>query len=141
VVIFTSGLFSAFLVNDIVCLVMTPFVLHVARRLRLPALPYLLGVAIASNVGSTATITGNPQNMLIGSLSGIPYVTFMADLGPIALAGLFLSWAFLHHFYLRGPIDRVPVAQALSEPEFVRARLRTKPVVVVVVVLAGFLAG
>jgi hypothetical protein len=48
-------LISAFLVNDLVCLVMTPFVLHVARRLGPPPLPYLLGVAIASNVGNTAT--------------------------------------------------------------------------------------
>jgi Na+/H+ antiporter NhaD/arsenite permease-like protein len=66
-VVFTSGLFSAFLVNDIVCLVMTPFVLHMTRRLRLPPLPYLIAVATASNIGSVATITGNPQNMLIGS--------------------------------------------------------------------------
>ena len=70
-VIFTSGLLSAFLVNDIVCLVMTPFVLHMARRLGLPPVPYVLAVATASNIGSVATITGNPQNMLIGSLSGI----------------------------------------------------------------------
>jgi Na+/H+ antiporter NhaD/arsenite permease-like protein len=70
-VIFTSGLLSAFLVNDIVCLVMTPFVLHVPQRLGLPPIPYLLAVATASNIGSTATITGNPQNMLIGSVSGI----------------------------------------------------------------------
>jgi Na+/H+ antiporter NhaD/arsenite permease-like protein len=141
VVIFTSGLFSAFFVNDIVCLVMTPFVLHLARRLALPPLPYLLGVAIASNVGSTATITGNPQNMLIGSLSGISYVSFMANLGPIALVGLFLSWAVLHRRYLPGSVDRVPVAQALTAPEFARPQLRAKPVVVVVMVLGGFLAG
>jgi Na+/H+ antiporter NhaD/arsenite permease-like protein len=62
-VIFTTGLLSAFLVNDIVCLVMTPFVLHMARRLRLPPVPYLIAVATASNIGSAATITGNPQNM------------------------------------------------------------------------------
>src|SRR5437867_913719 len=79
-VIFTTGLLSAFLVNDIVCLVMTPFVLHMTRRLRLAPLPYVLAVATASNVGSAATITGNPQNMLIGSLSGIGYAEFMAHL-------------------------------------------------------------
>ena len=60
-VIFTCGLLSAFLVNDIVCLVMTPFVLHMARRLGLPPIPYLVAVATASNVGSVATITGNPR--------------------------------------------------------------------------------
>src|SRR5712691_13123513 len=63
-VILTTGLLSAFLVNDIVCLVMTPFVVHLAHRLRLPPIPYVVAVATASNLGSKATITGNPQNML-----------------------------------------------------------------------------
>ncbi len=140
-VIFTSGLFSAFLVNDIVCLVMTPLAVHMARRLGLPPIPYVVAVATASNIGSTATITGNPQNMLIGSLSGIPYVEFIAHLGPIALAGLFLNWALLHRLYLPGSVDRVPVADALAAPEFQHRRIRRKPVVVLLIVLAGFLAG
>jgi Na+/H+ antiporter NhaD/arsenite permease-like protein len=140
-VIFTSGLLSAVLVNDIVCLVMTPFVLHMARRLGVPAVPYLLAVATASNIGSTATITGNPQNMLIGSQSGIGYVEFVAHLGPVALGGLLLNWAVLHAIYLRGAVDRVPVAEALSAPEFQFDRMRKKPVVVLIVVLAGFLVG
>jgi len=140
-VIFTSGLFSAFLVNDIVCLVMTPLAVHMARRLGLPHIPYVVAVATASNIGSTATITGNPQNMLIGSLSGIPYVEFIAHLGPIALAGLFLNWALLHRLYLPGSVDRVPVADALAAPEFQHRRIRRKPVVVLLIVLAGFLAG
>src|SRR5215510_7323754 len=94
-VIFTCWVLSAFLVNDIVCLVMTPFVLQMTRRLGLAPVPYLLAVATASNVGSVATITGNPQNMLIGSLSGITYVDFLAHLGPIAIAGLCLNWALI----------------------------------------------
>jgi Na+/H+ antiporter NhaD/arsenite permease-like protein len=139
IVVFASGLFSAFLVNDIVCLVMTPFVLQMTRRLGLPPVPYLLAVALASNAGSTATITGNPQNMLIGSLSGIPYLSFMIDLGPVALAGLGLTWLFLHRLYLRGSVDRVPVAEAAAA--IPRARVRMKPVVVLAIVLTGFLAG
>lgn len=140
-VIFTCGLLSAFLVNDIVCLVMTPFVLHMARRLELPPVPYLIAVATASNVGSVATITGNPQNMLIGSLSGISYLDFIAHLGPIAVIGLLMNWAVIYWLCLRGSGDRVPVAQVLSAPEFQYAPMRKKPVVVLVVVLAGFLAG
>src|SRR5437899_7905176 len=72
-VIFTCGFLSAFFVNDIVCLVMVPFVLSITRKMNLQPLPYLLAVATASNIGSVATITGNPQNMLIGSFSGIHY--------------------------------------------------------------------
>ena len=140
-VIFTSGLLSAFLVNDIVCLVMTPFVLHVARRLGLPPVPYLLAVATASNIGSTATITGNPQNMLIGSVSGISYLDFILHLGPVAVGGLFLNWMLLHHIYLKGVSDTVSVEEALSVPDLLHERMRKKPVFVLVVVLAGFLAG
>ena len=140
-VIFTSGLLSAFLVNDIVCLVMTPFVLHMARRLGLPPVPYLLAVATASNIGSAATITGNPQNMLIGSLSGISYLDFIAHLGPIAIGGLFLNWLLLHRLCLRGNVDRVVVATVLAAPEFQYGRMRRKPVMVLLIVLGGFLAG
>jgi Na+/H+ antiporter NhaD/arsenite permease-like protein len=140
-VIFTSGLFSAFLVNDIVCLVMTPFVIHMTQRLRLPPVPYVLAVATASNIGSVATITGNPQNMLIGSLSGMSYLDFLAYLGPVAIAGLLLNWLLIHRFYLRGPMDRVRVADVLGAPEFQRVRAKKKPIVVLLIVLAGFLAG
>ena len=108
-VILTSGALSAFLVNDIVCLVMTPLVLQISRRLRLAPVPYVIAVATASNTGSTATITGNPQNMFIGSLSGTSYVSFLARLGPLALVGLFVNWLLIHRLYLRGSLDEVPV--------------------------------
>lgn len=120
---------------------MTPLALRMARRLGLPPILYVVAVATASNIGSTATITGNPQNMLIGSLSGIPYVEFLAHLGPVALLGLFLNWALLHRLYLPGSVDRVPVADALSPPEFQHRRIRRKPVVVLLVVFSGFLFG
>jgi Na+/H+ antiporter NhaD/arsenite permease-like protein len=84
----TSGLFSAFLVNDAICLVLAPLVLELTHRMGRKPLPYLLAVAMASNVGSTATITGNPQNIMIGSFSQIPYATFALALGPVALVGL-----------------------------------------------------
>jgi Na+/H+ antiporter NhaD/arsenite permease-like protein len=140
-VILSSGLLSAFLVNDIVCLVVTPLVVRMARRLRLAPMPYVVAVATASNIGSTAAITGNPQNMLIGSLSGISYLDFLAHLGPVALAGLLVNWAVLHAMYLPGSMDRVEVAEALSAPEFQHERMRKKPVIVLVLVMAGFLAG
>ena len=72
-IVAVSGVFSAFLVNDAICLVMAPLVLELTLGLGRNPVPYLLAVAMASNVGSTATITGNPQNMMIGSFSRIPY--------------------------------------------------------------------
>lgn len=139
--IFSSGLLSAFLVNDVVCLVMTPFVLNLARRFNLPLVPYAVAVATASNIGSVATITGNPQNMLIGSSSGISYVYFVLHLGPVALGSLVIDWALLHWIYLRGSVDAVPVHEAFVAPEMRPGSIRMKPVVVLIIVLAGFLAG
>jgi Na+/H+ antiporter NhaD/arsenite permease-like protein len=66
-IVLVSGVFSAFFVNDTMCLVLTPLVLEITGRLRRNPIPYLLAVAMASNIGSAATITGNPQNMMIGS--------------------------------------------------------------------------
>jgi Na+/H+ antiporter NhaD/arsenite permease-like protein len=90
-IVLVAGSLSAFLVNDTICLVTTPLVLEVITRLRRKPVPYLLAIAMASNIGSTATITGNPQNMIIGSLSHIPYGAFAASLWPVAAAGLGLA--------------------------------------------------
>jgi Na+/H+ antiporter NhaD/arsenite permease-like protein len=83
-----SGVLSAFLVNDAICLVMAPIVVEVTRALRREPLPYLIAAATASNCGGVATITGNPQNMVIGAVSGISYPAFAAALAPVALFGL-----------------------------------------------------
>ena len=98
-----SGVFSAFLVNDAMCLVLAPLVLDLTRRMGREPAPYLLAVAMASNVGSTATITGNPQNMMIGSFSQIPYARFAAVLSPVALVGLgvtvlLIAWSYRAEF-------------------------------------------
>jgi Na+/H+ antiporter NhaD/arsenite permease-like protein len=92
VTIALSGVLSAFLVNDIVCLALTPLVIHLARRLRIDPLPHLIGLATAANIGSTATLTGNPQNMIIGVLSHIAYVRFAVCLAPVALMGLVIDF-------------------------------------------------
>ncbi len=73
-----SAFLSAFLVNDTICLMLTPLVLVVVEDARLPPIPYLLAVCMASNAGSVATFTGNPQNMLIQGASGLPYAQFVA---------------------------------------------------------------
>ncbi len=104
-VIAVAGVFSAFLVNDAICLVLAPLVLELTLSLRRNPVPYLLAVAMASNIGSTATITGNPQNMMIGSFSQIPYAQFTASLAPVALVGLVLTFiliALLHRDRIRG---------------------------------------
>jgi Na+/H+ antiporter NhaD/arsenite permease-like protein len=139
-IIFTSGLLSAFFVNDIVCLAMVPLVLTATRRLGVKPLPYLLAVATASNIGSVATITGNPQNILIGSFSGIHYFDFLVCLGPVALAGLFIDWAVIHFVRARWG-GASAAARALDPVEPVALSNLIKPGVVAAAILAGFLAG
>lgn len=138
-VIFTTGILSAFLVNDIVCLVMVPFVLKLTGRMRLQPLPFLLAVATASNIGSVATITGNPQNMLIGSYSDIHYRDFLAHLGPVALLGLLFDWLVLYQLF------RPTLSTALPDESFSLPQIQLvslwKPVLVVAAVVAGFFLG
>jgi Na+/H+ antiporter NhaD/arsenite permease-like protein len=100
-IVFVAGFFSAFFVNDTMCLVLTPLVLEISRQLRRNAVPYLLAVAMAANIGSVATITGNPQNMMIGSFSGIHYRTFAAALSPVAAVGLVMTVAVIAVTYHR----------------------------------------
>jgi Na+/H+ antiporter NhaD/arsenite permease-like protein len=140
VVFARSARATAFFVNDIVCLVMVPFVLSITRRLRLESLPYLLAVATASNIGSVATITGNPQNMLIGSFSGIAYGDFLLHLGPVAVVGLFLDWMVLHWMHIRKVKHVGQVNDGIPLPPLDLSRL-TKPVIVVTAVVIAFLAG
>ena len=139
-VIFLSGLLSAFFVNDIICLVMVPFVLKVSGQMGIKPTPYLLAVATASNIGSTATITGNPQNVLIGSFSGIAYRDFLLYLGPVALVGLFLNWFVLWWLYFRGRVHDVRTEPVVNALQIEHAAL-LKAGVVAALVLAGFLAG
>jgi Na+/H+ antiporter NhaD/arsenite permease-like protein len=87
-----SGVLSAFLINDVVCVALTPLVLHLARRLKFDPVPHLIALATAANIGSTGTITGNPQNIYIGAHSGIPYLRFAARLLPVAGLGLVVNY-------------------------------------------------
>ena len=139
-VVAASGVLSAFLVNDAICLVLAPLVLELARRLERDPKPYLLAVAMASNVGSVATITGNPQNMMIGSLSGISYGRFAAALSPVALVGLGLTVLLLWALYRRefaAPLARVVPAVVVR----VRPALLGRAWVAGVAMVAGFFAG
>jgi Na+/H+ antiporter NhaD/arsenite permease-like protein len=139
-VIFTCGFLSAFFVNDIVCLVMVPFVLNITRKMSLQPLPYLLAVATASNIGSVATITGNPQNMLIGSFSGIHYRDFLFHLAPVSIAGLFVDWAVLHWIHMRNVVLKAEERTEIPLPTLDLSKL-TKPLIVATAVVIGFFIG
>jgi Na+/H+ antiporter NhaD/arsenite permease-like protein len=139
-IVLVSGSLSAFLVNDTVCLVLTPLVLDLVTRLRRNPVPYLLAIAMASNIGSTATITGNPQNMIIGSLSHIPYGTFAAALSPIAGVGLVLSVGLIALVY-RSEFWTRHQLRSQPEPGHANWPIIVKSVAVSLAMIAGFFAG
>jgi Na+/H+ antiporter NhaD/arsenite permease-like protein len=100
-VVAASGLLSAVFVNDTICVAFTPLVLELASARRHNPVPYLLALATGSNIGSAATIVGNPQNMLIGSVSRIGLWRFTAALGPVAAAGLVVDALVLWALFRR----------------------------------------
>jgi Na+/H+ antiporter NhaD/arsenite permease-like protein len=145
VTILLSGVLSAFLVNDVVCVALTPLVLHLCGRLRRPPIPYLIGLATASNIGSVATITGNPQNIIIGSLSQISYLRFAAQLAPVAAVGLVLNFvvvALVYRSALGAQVEERPEGDEAtrSRPRVHRALL-AKSVLVTLAAVGMFFAG
>lgn len=90
-----AGALSAVFSNDVVCLAMTPVVLRIALQRGLPPVPLLVGLACAANIGSAATLIGNPQNMLIGSVMQMPFAAYLQAALPPVLASLALLWAML----------------------------------------------
>lgn len=135
-----SGFFSAFLVNDMICLVLTPLVLQLVSALRRNPLPYLLAVAMASNIGSVATITGNPQNIIVGSLSQISYTRFFLALTPVALVGLLLTVLLLVLSFRTEFITRERLQPLPTTLRYNRA-LVIKSCLVTLGLMLGFFAG
>lgn len=126
-VVFGSGILSALLVNDAVCLMATPLIARLCRLGGLPPLPYLLALATGSNVGGTMTLTGTPQCVLIGGFSGLSYVRYASvmvpiGLGLLALTALFFCVAFrrslrdvrMRPVPPRGPVDRPRAARFVA---------------------------
>jgi len=140
VIVVTAGVLSALFVNDTICLVFTPVVLELADARGLSPLPLLIGLATGANIGSVATITGNPQNMLIGSLSRISYAGFLARLGPVALVGLALDIVIVGLVFRRDLQAARTTAVTLPARPLHRG-LAIKSLLVSAGVLAGFLAG
>ncbi len=94
-VVWGSGLLSALVTNDAVCVLAAPLVVTLIQRHRLPATPLLLALATGANTGSVATLVGNPQNMLCATLGGLDYRSHLVVVGPIAVAALAINHALL----------------------------------------------
>lgn len=135
-----SAVLSAFLINDVVCIAFTPLVLRIARAIDRDPKPYLLALATSSNIGSVATVTGNPQNILIASLSHISYGRFAASLVPVAMAALVVNVLVVWAVHRRGLGDGFAAARDQKRPKVYRRWVR-KSGLVMLAVLVAFVAG
>jgi Na+/H+ antiporter NhaD/arsenite permease-like protein len=90
--ILVVGGLSAVFSNDVACLSIAPVLIDVCLNRRLDPIPFLLGLACAANVGSAATLIGNPQNMLIGGKLGVSFTGYLSDAAVPVLAGLLVTW-------------------------------------------------
>ncbi len=116
-VILTVGLLSALLANDIVCLAVAPILVECCRARGLAPMPFLLALACAANVGSAATLIGNPQNMLIGQVLHLSFKDYLLHASVPAVLGLAVVWGVLYCFY-RGKWESPHEKQPVAAPEF-----------------------
>ena len=118
---------------------MAPLVLKVAKQMGRNPIPLLLALATASNIGSTATITGNPQNILIGSVSHLLYRDFLLHLAPISIVGLFLDWVVIALVCRKQLAEKTPVEEV---PNGARKPANlAAPLIITFAIIGGFLVG
>jgi len=94
-----TALVSAFLDNVTTVLLMAPVSISISRHFKMSPYPFLIGEVLASNIGGTATLIGDPPNVMIGSQAGIPFSAFLMHLGPIVVVVYFVSYGFIYLFY------------------------------------------
>lgn len=113
--VLVSGVLSAVLANDIVCLAMAPVLVEGCVRRKLNPVPFLLALACAANVGSAATLIGNPQNMLIGQALDLSFLGYLADAAFPSALGLVVVWAVVRYLY-RGQWETNLTIPAVKAP-------------------------
>ncbi len=134
---------SALLDNVTTVVLIAPVTLYIATVLRVSPVPFLISEILASNIGGTATLIGDPPNILIGSASGLGFLEFVANLGPISLAILvvFLLMArfmFVRdlaiHADIRDAVLALDEREVLTDPALLRTSL-----LVIGATIVGFL--
>ena len=135
---------SALLDNVTTVLLIAPVTLLVCDRLRVPPVPFLLAEVFASNIGGTATLIGDPPNIIIGSRADLSFNEFVLNLGPIVviLMVVFIAMCrILFRSAFRYDEERVAAVMALNEREAIRDHgLLVRSLIIVVAVMAGFIA-
>jgi Na+/H+ antiporter NhaD/arsenite permease-like protein len=138
--VFISGLLSALLVNDTVCVMLAPLVLALIERSDVPVLPYLFALAGGASIGSVMTDVGNPQNMIIAQAAPLSYVEFARVLAPIGVVNLGLTVALLRGLFRQDLRRRTIVVRPSGSVALDRALL-LKTGLCLALVVAGFVSG
>jgi Na+/H+ antiporter NhaD/arsenite permease-like protein len=134
-----SGVLSALFLNDTICLMLTPLIADITLRLKRNPVPYLISLCISANIGSVATITGNPQNLIIGQASQISYAIFALYLTPIAIVSMLVAWVIIVWVYREEFTGTLPTLD-LEEPMIYRP-LMNRVIPIVGLLLVGFFVG
>ena len=116
-IVFSSGIASAVMLNDTVCLLATPLLLEMTAQAGIPATPFLLALATSANIGSVMTLTGNPQNIIIGHASGWGWSAFALRMVPVGLICLTVNWLMLEILYRRSLATAVLQWQQTATPK------------------------
>ncbi len=138
-----TAVLSAFLDNVTTVVLMTPITLSVAHRLGVSPVPYLISGILASNIGGTATLIGDPPNILIGSAAGLGFDDFLVNLAPVTVL-IFLAFVVIVRFAFRGhlqvPDERREAALERTEENAIKDRpLLVKSLIVAGATIVGFL--
>ncbi len=139
IIVFITGIASAFLVNDAVVLLFTPIIISICRKTNLNPIPYLIAEILSSNIGSTMTITGNPQNMLIGISSNISYLDFLIKLLPISIIGMIIIVFIVKLFYRKHFNDK-SILEFETDYKYDFKKMRIS-VLIFLLVIIGFFFG
>lgn len=134
-----SGILSSIVINDIVCLLFTPVVIMICLKVKVNPIPYLLAVAMASNIGSACTFIGNPQNVLIGSLSQVPAREYFLSAAPISFLGLIMLYLAISFKY-KNDLS-VSFEYKSDNNSIIHKYLLSKTIIVLALVIVFYLVG
>ena len=144
-----TAVFSAFLDNVTTVLFMAPVMINIAERLKLNPIPYLIAIVLASNTGGTATLIGDPPNIIIGSIAGKTFNDFLKEVAPYAVLAFLLGLAVMHFMMAKGGFLKAQTtAEELEDilsgkvdEKLLDRKLMKKSVAVFLLTIALFIVG